>query len=57
MINKTLTFILGLLKVYFFGGIVSLLLLLYLVLTDSYFVKLDFGFENYKVELQKYFQI
>lgn len=53
--KKTLIFVLNVLKIYFFGSLTSLIFLFYLVLTDPYFKKLDFGKENYVVKLDEYF--
>lgn len=53
--KNTRNFILQSLKIYFFGGIVSSLFLLYLVITDPYFKNLDWGWNNYKEELSKFF--
>jgi hypothetical protein len=55
MIKKTINFLLDFLKIYFLGGFVSSILLLYLVLSDPYFEKLDFKNQNYVIKLEKYF--
>lgn len=53
--RKTANFILGILKVYFLGGLTSILFLMYLVITDSYFKNLDWGWNDYELKLEKFF--
>lgn len=54
MKEKVLKFILNYIQVYLFGGLSSLLLLIYLVISDSYFRQLDFKLEGFKVKIEKY---
>jgi hypothetical protein len=58
MIKKIVAFVLNSLKVYFFGGFCSLLMLLYLVITDPYFTNLDWKFEKgFEMKLDVFFKL
>ena len=51
-------FVLNSLKIYFFGGLCSLLMLLYLVITDPYFTNLDWKFEKgFEAKLDIFFKL
>ena len=54
MKGKILKFILNYLQTYLFCGLTSLLLLIYLVTTDSYFHKLDFKLDGFKTKIELY---
>ncbi|WP_438964863.1 hypothetical protein [Flavobacterium sp.] len=47
-------FVLNLLRIYLLGGIMSLVLLIYLVMSDPYFKNLDFKLENFKMKIDQY---
>lgn len=47
-------FVLNFIRVYLLGGLLNLFFLIYLVITDSYFRKLDFNLENFKTKIDKY---
>ncbi|WP_177735072.1 hypothetical protein [Flavobacterium inviolabile] len=52
--KKILKFILNYIKVYLFGGLSSLLLLIYLIISDPYFRNMDFKLEGFKVKIEEY---
>ncbi len=54
MKTKILKFTLNFAKVYLFNGLVSLLLLIYLVISDPYFRELDFKLEGFKTKINEY---
>lgn len=54
MKEKTLKFVLNYLQSYLFCGLTSLLLLIYLVITDPYFHKLDFNLDEFKTKIELY---
>lgn len=47
-------FILNIIRIYLLGGLLNLLFLIYLVITDPYFEKLDFKLENFKTKIEVY---
>lgn len=54
MKKKALKFILNYLQSYLLCGLLSLLLLIYLVITDPYFHKLDFKLDEFKTKIELY---
>ncbi len=54
MKENVLKFILNYIKIYLFGGLSSLLLLIYLVISDPYFHQLDFKLEGFKIKIEEY---
>lgn len=54
MKQKVLKFILSYLQSYLLCGLISLLLLIYLVITDPYFYKLDFNLDGFKTKIELY---
>lgn len=54
MKEKVLKFVLNYIQIYLFGGLASLLLLMYLVISDDYFRKMDFKLEGFKVKIEEY---
>jgi hypothetical protein len=52
---KILKYILISLKVFLFGSLLSFLLLIYLIISDSYFYKLDFQESGFHDKIIKYF--
>lgn len=54
MKEKLLKFVLNYIQIFLFGGLSSLLLLIYLVITDSYFRNMDFKLEGFKVKIEEY---
>ncbi len=54
MKGKTLKFILNYLQSYLFCGLISMLFLIYLVITDPYFHKLDFKLDEFKTKIELY---
>jgi len=54
MKEKVLKFVLNYVQIYLFGGLSSLFLLIYLVITDSYFRNMDFKLEGFKVKIEEY---
>ena len=58
MTKAKIKFILNSLKIYFFGGFCSLLILLYLVITDPYFTNLDWKLEKgFEAKLDIFFRL
>jgi hypothetical protein len=55
ILKKTIFLLFSFLKVYLIGGIVSLLMLTFLNLTDEYFKNLDWEWNNRVLKLDKYF--
>lgn len=53
--KKLNKFFLNTFQIFFFGGIVSNVFLLILMITDSYFYNLDFLEENFQIKIVKYF--
>ena len=54
MKENVLKFVLNYIQIYLFGGLSSLLLLIYLVITDSYFRNMNFKLEGFKVKIEEY---
>lgn len=54
MKKEVLKLLLNCIQIYLFGGLSSLLLLIYLVITDSYFYNLDFKLEKFKIKIEDY---
>ncbi|SHL03070.1 hypothetical protein SAMN05444484_10166 [Flavobacterium chilense] len=54
MKGKTLKFILNYLQSYLSCGLISMLFLIYLVITDPYFHKLDFKLDEFKTKIELY---
>lgn len=52
--KNIIKFVLNFSQVYLIGGLTSLFLLIYLVITDPYFKELDFKLENFKMKIDKY---
>ena len=58
MTRAIIKFVLNSLKIYFFGGFCSLLMLLYLVVTDLYFTNLDWKLEKgFEAKLDIFFRL
>lgn len=54
--RKTVNFTIGFLRIYFLGGLVGLLFLLFLILSDPYFKNLDWGIsDDYVLKIEKFF--